>query len=348
VLVFVGIFGLFWASFLLRTRLVEQYDTFASLYDRGAHVGEASLWIGVVILAVWLCVTASRHASNEVVRKNELVDVGSNQGVAALPLLLALMPFLLVYFFTRESSYEEQHKFINENPVGKTFYLTYLYFAILIAEGMVGKFRQRRRTIEFAVLALTISLTVPLRSFIIADFFIILIFGRVRLLPAVMIVAALIGGFVVMAVIRSGGSLKDVDTLALNLAMLGGGPSTQIDLYFLAKENGFATASNFADALGSMFSDFFVEGGGFGSFLPLELAFMLPDVYLPALAAFLLLASYSVRSRSILVRAALVCMGTLSISILRNPLSSWTKGYVVLVALVVFHVSRHSHRSAHL
>jgi hypothetical protein len=249
-----------------------------------------------------------------------------------------------IYVSSPSTSYEGLHQHIGESSLGKLLYAPYVYYSYLLARGIERKPSLQQATAEFIVLSLGFTLLVPMRSPMLTHALVLLIIYRPsarKFLVAALLIAV---AFLAIAIGRGATGAIDQDQLIDAVGMLIFGPSLQIDLYEIAKADGYGTAKDLYEFLATRYEEYFDEGGGFGSFITLEVEQYLPGNGLaPIVVALIPLVLRGIGRLTPATNALVVIAGIQALTILRNPISSWLNGYIVsLLFYAIFQKKSHS------
>lgn len=319
-----GLYTVFYLSYVTRHLVEGRANSLAELYDRDAAFNSAALTLLVSVLVFVYLARASRRIRIPAAPSNQ-VDAGQ-AGLAALTVLA----LFTIYVSSPSTSYEGLHQHIGESSIGKLLYVPYVYYSYLLARGIEKKPSLQQSTTEFIVLSLGFTLLVPMRSPMLTHALVLLIIYRppVRQFIGAALFTAI--AFLAIAIGRGATGAIDQDKFIDAVGMLVFGPSLQIDLYEIAKADGYGTAKDLYEFLATRYEEYFDEGGGFGSFITLEVDQYMPGNGLaPIIIALVPLLLRGIGRLSPATNALVVVAGIQALTILRNPISSWLNGYIV-------------------
>jgi hypothetical protein len=321
-----GLFTVFYLSYVLRHWLDGRVNSLAELYDRDSAVSSATLVLGLSLLVfVYILATNRQPVPFQVAARRRRPDMG--QGALAGISFIAL---LVIFATSPSTTYEGLHQHIGQSSAGKLLYLPYVYFSYLLAQGLRRRLHGPQVGFEFVLFALAFTILVPMRSPILTHAITLFLIYRPPLRRLLVYLPTIAAIFVAIAVLRSANGRVDNAELLDALGMFIFGPSLQIDLYQISLSDGYRSARDLYEFLATRYSEYFDEGGGFGSFITLELEQYLPGVglapFIVALAPLLLRTAIRVSPAMV---PFMVIAGVQALTILRNPMSSWINGFLL-------------------
>jgi len=210
-------------------------------------------------------------------------------------------------------SYEGFHA-----ALGGAAVISKLLYATFLAIGLVyGK------ALRTGALAAAVAATVGMRSFIALAALTLIVASRLTLTRLAVVAALLFVGMALVSLVRSPAE-PSLEMFAFHAGMAGWAAASQVDLFFIASDVG---GDSLMEAL-NLSEEYLSEGGGVGTFLPLELArWVAPHV---AMALFLALPlGFLLALRAGVRPLWILCFSAFYVIAVRNPASSWISGFAV-------------------
>lgn len=323
-LIISGLYTVFYLSYVARHMVEGRANSLAELYDRSAAFNAALLTM-IVSVMVFVYLARARTKIPVAIELSKKFDP-RQAGLAAL----AVLALLAVNTSSPSISYEGLHQHIGESSIGKLLYVPYIYYSYLIARGIEKKPLYQQAILEFLIISLGFTLLVPMRSPILTHALVLVIIYRPPVLKFIFATLLIALTFITISISRGENNAIDRDQLIDAVGMLVFGPSLQIDLYEIAKADGYGTAKDLYEFLETRYEEYFNEGGGFGSFITLEVEKFIPGNDLaPIVIALAPLLLRSIGRRSRTANALVVIAGIQALTILRNPMASWLNGYII-------------------
>lgn len=250
--------------------------------------------------------------------------------------VLSLLPVIIFGVIGHGKPYEFVHYVISTTFLGKTLYLIYLYYSWILGNNLSRGSLSQQTIIESSILSGALTIFLPLRSMILINVLVILLVARLSLKRTIISLVLMLVLFLFIAIFRSNDNFESVKNLLNQVSMLLLGGAFQVDLYLIAKDFSLQNSQQLNALLEPIFTDYFSGGGGFGSFLPLELAEIFPISITPLIVAMIPLLLLLLSRRSIFLSIAVIVLGIQSLIVIRNPFLSWINGYFFMLAVTYY------------